>query len=1156
MRPRACTPFVLVTDLLIADRFVALSPARWFDLGTGARALVRIERIATLEGQAGWADRCAMLCGLWHPALLPCTDFGVLGTKDRFEAYRMAARSPAGVAARVVSPRAVEAFLAASGVPVPRVMGSVGNGALVPAPFSFDEREPVGGERDRRRRFAIGVRLAMRRVMEIILERLEAEPPPGWSLLEIAAAHGSGGRTLLDWCAREGRRRGWVPVASEAWAESVLPRGAPAWARLLEGRHVLVLHDGRHRTADDRRVTQMLLQLAGVHGSRHLLLRLVGEASRRGGITLEPMSDRELAGSLVMVAPPREMATRVRRALRVAAGLPGPFVARLFQPPRQGRARVACSVHERAEAYRASPPIDVRVQAPGPRVAVPFEVPDPQVERLRVRGRHASAARLVRRDYAAADRRGRACEAARAARMQAALCRSRGRSNEACEWLARAASHAAAAGDAGTAALIAVERAHVCIDVLDLDQADVSARAADAAGELDRDSGIQAAAWLARARVAWWRGRVAEVAMLAHRLLDHPVESLPVRFVTSAHAWCARAALASGELPAARASISDAGAHGRREATPVGYLLMEATWLAVAGDLGALARVLTEARRAGARGPLGAVLDALAVEAPLLHGRAPSAQSRARVRRRIGGPLAPVLKARLQLAELEATDPARAAPHRLKLADAGAEAFTHLLPGIERSVVKERARLPMLEDLVTVLRLCQDHDDPARALDELARFVLARGRCASVAIVVAGRAPVVIAARPTATGVPGIARRAVDGGIAIGPVSIDGTVELAVPVRCAARTIGAIACRWLDTLPMEGVRAGAWLGAVAVACAPCIQAVADRLDPPALPLVGQDLIGESPAIEEVRLAVARAADAPYPVLVEGESGVGKELVARAIHRASRRRTRSFAALNCAALPDELVEAELFGHARGAFTGALIERRGLFEEAHGGVLFLDEIGELSVRAQAKLLRALQEGEIRRIGETHDRRVDVRVVAATNRALAVEVEKGRFRRDLWYRLDVIHLRVPALRERPDDVPLLARAFWQRASERVGSRAVLGPAVLAALARYDWPGNVRELQNVIAALAVAAPRRGVVSGSCLPDSLARLAEQRTAATLDAARRGFETRYVRAALARAGGHRGRAASELGLTRQGLVKLLERLGLRDDDDAVGVGGM
>ena len=161
-------------------------------------------------------------------------------------------------------------------------------------------------------------------------------------------------------------------------------------------------------------------------------------------------------------------------------------------------------------------------------------------------------------------------------------------------------------------------------------------------------------------------------------------------------------------------------------------------------------------------------------------------------------------------------------------------------------------------------------------------------------------------------------------------------------------------------------------------------------------------------------------------------------------------------MNCAALTDDLCEAELFGHARGAFTGAVGERAGLFEDADGGTLFLDEVSELSARAQAKLLRAIQEGEIRRLGETRSRRVDVRVVAATNRPLADAVAIGAFRADLRYRLDVVHITLPSLRERPDDVPLLAQHFWERATERVGSHARLASETLAALARYDWPGN----------------------------------------------------------------------------------------------------
>ena len=288
----------------------------------------------------------------------------------------------------------------------------------------------------------------------------------------------------------------------------------------------------------------------------------------------------------------------------------------------------------------------------------------------------------------------------------------------------------------------------------------------------------------------------------------------------------------------------------------------------------------------------------------------------------------------------------------------------------------------------------------------------------------------------------------------------------------------------------------------------------------------------------LRQTIERAAAAPFAVLIEGESGSGKELVARAIHRGSARRHKPFCTLNCAALPDDLVEAELFGHTRGAFTGAVAERAGVFEEAHGGTLFLDEIGELTPRAQAKVLRVIQDGELRRVGENVSRRVDVRIVAATNRALAREVEAGRFRLDLLYRLDVVHITVPPLRERREDIAVLAEHFWRDATDRVGSRATLGAATLAALARYDWPGNVRELQNVLAALAVRTPKRGVVPPSALPPCFAERgpADSRS---LDEARRTFEHRFVRAALVRTGGHRGRAAAELGVTRQGLTKLM-----------------
>ena len=293
----------------------------------------------------------------------------------------------------------------------------------------------------------------------------------------------------------------------------------------------------------------------------------------------------------------------------------------------------------------------------------------------------------------------------------------------------------------------------------------------------------------------------------------------------------------------------------------------------------------------------------------------------------------------------------------------------------------------------------------------------------------------------------------------------------------------------------------------------------------------------------LREAVARAAAAPFPVLIEGESGTGKELVARALHEEGPRRHERFSAVNCATFSDELIDAELFGHTKGAFTGAGQARRGLLEETSGGTVFLDEVAELSPRAQAKLLRTLQEGEIRKLGENRTRNLDLRVVAASNRGLAQEADRGCFRRDLLYRLDVVHVDVPPLRDRADDIETLVRHYWGRTLAQTHGRARLSPDTLAVLASHQWPGNVRELQNVLAALAVKAPQEGEVGPDLLPAGLRHAARERRS-TLAEARRAFERAFVRAALIRANGQRCRAARELGMSRQGLSKLIERLGI------------
>ncbi len=370
-----------------------------------------------------------------------------------------------------------------------------------------------------------------------------------------------------------------------------------------------------------------------------------------------------------------------------------------------------------------------------------------------------------------------------------------------------------------------------------------------------------------------------------------------------------------------------------------------------------------------------------------------------------------------------------------------------------------------------------------------------------------------------------------------------------VPVRDRGRLIGALVARWgVAPTGAGGERLEALTLAASALSAAVAEAVAQSALRAGLPRLVPELVGCSDALAGVRDAIVRAARAPFAVLVEGESGCGKELVARAIHRLGPRASARFCDLNCAALPDELVEAELFGHARGAFTGAAVDRPGLFEEASGGTLFLDEVVDLSVRAQAKLLRVLQQQEVRRVGETASRRVDVRVISAANRDMRVTAAQGRFREDLLYRLDVVRIRVPPLRERPEDIEALARHFWLAACRAVGTEARLTMDVIDAFRRYGWPGNVRELQNVVAALAVAAPSRGVVTPALLPPQLVGPATDGPL-PLARARDAFERRFVMQALARAGGRQSQAARALGLSRQGLAKLLRRLELAHVDE-------
>jgi two-component system, NtrC family, response regulator HydG len=316
------------------------------------------------------------------------------------------------------------------------------------------------------------------------------------------------------------------------------------------------------------------------------------------------------------------------------------------------------------------------------------------------------------------------------------------------------------------------------------------------------------------------------------------------------------------------------------------------------------------------------------------------------------------------------------------------------------------------------------------------------------------------------------------------------------------------------------------------------------------------LVGRHPVMDELYRTIAQVARSNATVMILGESGSGKECVAEAIHRGSRRAGGPFVRVSCSALNENLLESELFGHVKGAFTGALKDRRGRFQEAHGGTLLLDEIGDVSPTVQVKLLRVIEQREIERVGESAPTKVDVRLLCATHRDLKAMVEDGRFRADLYFRLAVFPLRVPALREHPDDLPLLAEAFLERLEAGGGTRPrSVSAAALALLQAYPWPGNVRELQNVLEFAALGAAG-GVLEAAHLPEELRWPAAPRGAAPPDR-RHGAQdldrARLVEV-LGATGWNRAEAARRLGVSRVTLWKRLKQLGLTGPDAAAPTG--
>jgi DNA-binding NtrC family response regulator len=330
----------------------------------------------------------------------------------------------------------------------------------------------------------------------------------------------------------------------------------------------------------------------------------------------------------------------------------------------------------------------------------------------------------------------------------------------------------------------------------------------------------------------------------------------------------------------------------------------------------------------------------------------------------------------------------------------------------------------------------------------------------------------------------------------------------------------------------------------------CPAAAGPRRLPRKLGELFPEIIGRSAAIRGVLSAVADLAPSEIPILIEGESGTGKELIAAAIHRLSKRRGRPFVSENCGAIPEQLVEAELFGYERGSFTGATESKPGLVELAAGGTLFLDEVGEMDLKVQRRFLRVLQEKEVRRIGGHSPRPVDFRLISATNRVLEELVAEGKFREDLFYRLHVASISLPALRERREDIPLLVEYFNRRFAAELGKPPLkLAPETLAILEGHSWPGNVRELRNEVWRLVTAASGTGEVAPSCLSQRLLKQATPRPPPveerkSFDEIEREVLGGVIAEALSKAGGNRAQAARILGIARATLYRRMERYGL------------
>lgn len=932
-----------------------------------------------------------------------------------------------------------------------------------------------------------------------------------------AADPGGGATTFLLMAAMEGRKRGYVPVST-----GTLERCPDLWS-VLSSRTCLMLCDAPERAEAAYR---WLFRAAATSSRSHVLLRIgTRAASPRADVVLglKPFSADVLAAH-VHVYPARLSEGEVRRAAVRSGGLPRKFLDCLRGHHREVRPMLQVAEARPAYGLEEAPSSDLGLQHPWSDLIA-------SALRSWAQGRRLGAERDLRQVASAARRRQMDTAAAAAEVELARLLAARGRTTAARELLASAREVCDNSASLSIACALALA---------DVDLAEGALETAENVFRVCRTQEPERAG-IGLTRTLCWQARYEEAAYAVAPAL----EAADARTRAEGLILLGISALGQHDLPRAAHAAAEALSLGEAHEAPGVTAFAAELLVSVHGRLGDWESV---GRYAG-RGLLAA--RTAGSSTAILHLRVAVLEARRRCRRdpdRRGlerllrvAPGAPGLtRARIWVLAMCVHPVERSrvefeARVRAFVQTSGARA---LLPE-----VAEPAGAALARDVEALLAIQERAPSAREGLQQLADWL--RERVGARALVISGPDALALV-RSGQMDAIAAARRVLTTRAAQPPWASTDGLEAAVLVRHADIVRGALACRWplsrhvsAQTLPL--------MSAAASIVGPVLSELAERPATQGSP-ASDGMIGRSAAIQRLRDLVTRAAPAPFPVIVEGESGVGKELVARAIHQASPRRLRACVAINCAALTDDLLEAELFGHARGAFTGAHVERAGLFEQADGGSVFLDEVSELSPRAQAKLLRVLQDGEVRRIGESHARKVDVRVIAASNRSLNVEVEAGKFRSDLLFRLAVVRISVPPLRARAEDIPILAAHFWQTAASRAASRAVLSAEAIARLSRYEWPGNVRELQNVIAALAVQVPRGRILPGhvSALLDTPEEEGASLEAdvATLDRARHDFERQFVSRTLARCGGRHTTAARQLGISRQGLAKLLHRLQL------------